>query len=128
MQTNTSPAGESDKSIEWPDGLDALIASPQHHKLLFENELVRVLDTNIAPGETTNVHTHKYPASLYFLSWSDFIRYDAEGNVLLDSRTMEKTPAIGSALWSNPLPAHALKNIGANNLHVLCVEIKQSAK
>jgi hypothetical protein len=30
--------------------MDALIAAPQHHKLLFENEQVRVLDTFIAPG------------------------------------------------------------------------------
>lgn len=128
MRSIASPADEANEQPQWPDELDALIASPQHHKLLFENEFVRVLDTNIAPGEITNVHTHKYPASLYFLSWSHFIRYDAEGNVLLDSRMMENTPAIGSAMWSNPLPAHALKNIGANDLHVFSVEVKQSAK
>jgi len=62
---------------QFPDVLDALIASPQHHKLLFENEFVRVLDANIPAGEITNLHTHKYPASLYFISWSDFIPYDA---------------------------------------------------
>ena len=106
------------------DNLDALIAAPQHHKLLFENEFVRVLDANIPAGEITNLHTHKYAASLYFISWSDFIRYDAEGNVLLDSRSLEKTPLPGTAMWSGALPAHALKNIGANDLHVICVETK----
>lgn len=110
---------------EWFTELDALIASPQHHKLLFENEFVRVLDTNIPAGETTNVHTHCYPASLYILSWSDFIRYDAEGNVLLDSRTLDKTPSNGSSIWSTPLPAHALKNVGDTDLHVISVEIKR---
>lgn len=109
---------------EWSMELDALIASPQHHKLLFENEFVRVLDTNIPAGETTNVHTHCYPASLYILSWSNFIRYDADGNVLLDSRTLQKNPASGSALWSEPLSPHSLKNIGENDLHVISVEIK----
>ncbi|HKH61217.1 MAG TPA: hypothetical protein VKA49_10330 [Flavitalea sp.] len=49
----------------WPSNSDALIAAPKHHKLLFENEFVRVLDTNIAPGEKTPAHTHQYPASLY---------------------------------------------------------------
>ena len=44
---------------EWPEELDALIAAPQHHKLLMENEFARVLDTLIPPGEITNVHTHK---------------------------------------------------------------------
>ena len=106
------------------DELDELIAAPQHHTLLFENEFVRVIDANIPAGEITNIHTHCYAASLYFISWSDFMRYDADGNVLLDSRSLETTPLPGSAVWSNPLPAHALKNIGENELHVICVEIK----
>ena len=107
-----------------PDNTDALIAAPQHHQLLFENEFVRVLDTKIPPGEKTNVHTHCYPASLYFISLSDFIRHDADGNVLIDSRTLEKIPSPGSSLWSGPLPAHALENVGKNDLQVICVEIK----
>jgi len=105
--------------------LDALIAAPQHHKLLFENESVRVLDANIPAAEMTNIHTHRYPASLYVISWSDFIRYDADGNVLLDSRSLEKTPLPGSAMWSAPLSAHALKNVGGNDLHVISVEMKK---
>ena len=106
------------------DELDALIAAPQHHTLLFENEFVRVIDANIPAGEITNIHTHCYAASLYFISWSDFMRYDADGNVLLDSRSLETTPLPGSAVWSKPLAAHVLKNIGENELHVICVEIK----
>jgi hypothetical protein len=113
------------RNEEWPDQLDALIASPQHHTLLFENEFVRVLDTKISPGETTNVHTHQFPSSLYFLSWSHFIRYDVEGNVLTDSRTLAQIPANGSALWSGPLTAHSLKNIGDGTLHVISVEMKR---
>ena|SRR5882672_7862966 len=84
---------EEKNTTQWPAELDALIAAPQHHKLLFENEMVRVLDTYIAPGEKTNVHTHQYPASLYILSWSDFIRYDSDGNVMVDSRTLRRNLA-----------------------------------
>lgn len=112
------------EETQWPAEMDALIASPQHHKLLFENEFVRVLDTHIAAGEITNVHTHQYPASLYIVSWSDFIRYDAEGNVLVDSKTLGLNPDAGSALWSGPLAPHALKNVGENELHVISVELK----
>lgn len=116
---------EEKNTTQWPPELDALIAAPQHHKLLFENENVRVLDTNIPPGEQTNVHTHQNPASLYILSWSDFIRCDADGNVSVDSRTMTKVPVPGTALWSGPLAPHSLKNTGENELHVISVEIKQ---
>src|SRR6266487_1339472 len=117
---------EEKNTSHWPDELDALTAAPQHHKLLFENEFVRVLDTNIPAGEMTNVHTHQHPVSLYFISWSDFIRYDAEGNILVDSRSFAKIPGAGSALWSGPLAPHSLKNIGENDLHVICVEIKNT--
>lgn len=109
----------------WPEELDALKAAPQHHKLLFENDSVRVLDTRIPPGEITKVHTHKWPASLYVISWSDFIRYDKDGKVLLDSRTLGKSPSPSTALWTEPLIPHALKNIGTKDLHVISVEIKK---
>ena len=111
-------------SISWPEELDALQAAPQHHKLLFENETVRVLDTFIPPGEITALHTHQWPASLYIISWSDFIRYDADGNILLDSKILPKTFLPSTALWTEPLGPHALKNNGDEDLHIISVEIK----
>jgi|SRR5690242_17870457 len=116
----------SDINWKWNDNLDALIAAPQHHKLLFENNYVRVLGTLILPGEITNVHTHRFPATLYILSWSDFIRYDSDGNVIVDSRDISSPLLPHTALWSDPLVPHALKNIGNQNLHVLSVEIKNN--
>jgi hypothetical protein len=109
----------------WPDELDALTAAPQHHNLLFENEYVRVLNANIPASQITALHTHRFAASNIVISWSDFIRYDAEGNVLLDSRSMGKTVEPHSALWSEPLGPHSLKNVGANDLHIISVEIKK---
>ncbi|MBV4357596.1 cupin domain-containing protein [Pinibacter aurantiacus] len=108
----------------YPDSLDALIAAPQHHKLLFENEFVRVLDTLIPPGETTAIHTHRYPASTYILSWSDFVRFDDNGNVMLDTRTLAKKPGPGAANWVEALPPHALQNVGTQDMHVISVEQK----
>jgi quercetin dioxygenase-like cupin family protein len=108
----------------WPEELDALVADPIHHRLLFENERVRILDTFIPPGAVTELHTHKWPSSLYIVSWSDFIRYDKDGNTVLDSRNIKSTSAAGSALWSEPLVPHVLKNIGAADIHIISVEIK----
>ena len=56
--------------------LDAMSVAPAHHAVLMENDRVRVLDTRLGPGEQTPVHTHQWPAVLYVLGWSDFIRYD----------------------------------------------------
>ncbi len=103
--------------------LDAMTVSQDHHAVLLENERVRVLDTRLGPGERTAVHTHGWPGALYVLSWSDFIRYDPQGNVLLDSRGMT-VPAPGEAIWSGPLPPHCVENIGDRPLHVIAVELK----
>ena len=70
----------------FPAGLDALVAAPDYHKLLLENEYVRVLETTIPPGATTPVHTHHWAAAHYVLSWSQFVRRDESGTVLLDTR------------------------------------------
>ena len=109
-------------SWPWPDELDAVVAAPKHHRLLLENDRVRVLDTRIEPGETVPVHTHRWPAAYRVLSWSDFVRRDADGNVLADSRTSAASPP--EAVWSEPLPPHSLENVGSSVLHVVSVELK----
>ena len=108
-----------------PDDLDALIAAPDHHTLLFENDRVRVLDTRISAGDQTPVHIHLWPAALYAISWSDFVRYDDPGSVLLDSRTVPDLQNVPPALWSEPLPPHSLRNIGQVDLRIITVEVKQ---
>jgi quercetin dioxygenase-like cupin family protein len=122
--------GESDgglgRSPDALDTLDAMTAAPDHHEVLLENEKVRVLDTRLGPGESTPVHTHCWPAVLYVLGWSDFIRHDAEGNPILDSRDQGMKPANGSTLWSGPLQPHFVKNIGDCDLHIIAVELKDS--
>jgi hypothetical protein len=105
--------------------MDAMSAAPDHHSVLLENDQVRILDTRLAPGEQTPVHTHQWPAALYVLSWSDFIRRDAAGTVLADSREMASTPKLGEALWLPPLPPHLVDNVGTADLHIIAVEMKQ---
>ena len=115
--------GES-REDQGPGDLDALSAAPGQHRLLLENEQVRVLDTRIAPGEQTPLHTHAWPGVLYVRSWSDFVRRDADGRVLVDSRTMAAKPAAGTALWAPALGLHSAENVGDAELHVLAVEVK----
>lgn len=70
------------------------------------------------------MHAHEWPAVLYVLGWSDFVRYDVDGNVLLDTRTVATKPVVGSALWAGPIGPHWLRNIGQTDLHIIAVEIK----
>ena len=105
--------------------LDALKVATDHHWVLLENDRVRVLDTRLGPGARTPVHSHEWPAALYVLSWSDFVRYDADGNVLVESRSaMPNPPNPGEAIWSAPLPPHYVENVGDRDLHIIAVEVK----
>jgi hypothetical protein len=103
--------------------LDAMITAPDHHAVLFENERVRVLDTRLTPGQRTPVHAHEWPAALYVISWSDFLRRDDQDNIMVDSRD-RAVPALGAALWLDPLPPHSVENIGSVDLHIIAVEMK----
>ena len=110
----------------WPDALDALSAAPEHHTLLFESEHVRVLETRIPPGDRVPVHTHRWPSVLYVFSWSDFIRRDETGKLLVDSRATGTAPP-PTVVWSLALPPHSLENVGAMEIRMLSVELKQVA-
>jgi hypothetical protein len=111
---------------EWPwhTELDAMTAAPQNHKVLFENEHVRVLDTHCDPGDTVPVHTHCWPGVLYILGVSDFVRRDPHGRVLLDTRNSTNHAPVGSSVWGDALTPHSLENVGGEVLRNITVELK----
>jgi hypothetical protein len=112
------------KNWAWPDSLDAVIVAAKHHKVLFENERVRVLEVRIAPGETTAVHTHRWPCAMYVARQSDFIRRDGEGNLLFDSRTVGPPPTEPAVQWVGPLPPHSVENVGHVEILLVTTELK----
>ncbi len=125
MNTPVQPASvPSTQDWQWSDSLDALIAAPDHHKLLFENDRVRVLYTSIPAGDKVPVHTHRCPSVLYIQSWGEFVRCDENGKVLLDSRTVESLKTPPEVLWSQPLPPHRLENVGSTSIDIIAVELK----
>jgi quercetin dioxygenase-like cupin family protein len=87
---------------------------------------VRVLETRIEPGDATPVHTHRWPNVQYVLSSTDFVRYDGDGRVTLDTRVGAGPPLTAATLWSGPLPPHFLENVGETELRVIMVELKAS--
>ena len=109
------------------EDLDALGAAPDHHALVLENAQVRVLDTRIPPRGRTPVHTHRWPSVHYFVSWSAFVRRDARGQVVVDSRQVPQFSKPPTVLWSPPLAAHSLENVGNGDLHIVSVELKRAS-
>lgn len=111
---------------EWPDDLDAVIAAPAHHTVLLENDRVRVLDATVEPGDTVPLHAHRWPGVQYFLSVSSFVRRDAAGEVVVDSRTLSLPEVVPFALWGEATPPHTLENVGSETLRVVVIETKDA--
>jgi hypothetical protein len=118
----------SDKiaSFNWPGSevLNASISAKQHQTLLYENEKVRVVDMLIAPGEKATMRICQWPATLYIISFSHFLRYNAEGEILMDSETLTTPATNGTVLWLEPMEPHVWENAGETDLHIVIVEIK----
>src|ERR1700730_1236101 len=56
----------------FPDGFDAVQAAPNSHKVIFENEFIRVVQVTLPPaGHAEPMHFHRWP--------SLFIGYDPGG-------------------------------------------------
>jgi predicted metal-dependent enzyme (double-stranded beta helix superfamily) len=111
----------------WPDSLDALAAAPDYHRLLLENDHVRVLEVCIKPGQIVPVHTHRWPSVVHVKSASDFLRRDAEGKLVFDSRSAGAPQKAPDVAWTPPLPPHSVENIGASEIHLVSVELKHVA-
>ncbi len=105
------------------DEMDGAIAAPDHHKVLFENDAVRVLETTIRAGDVTPLHTHLTPTVLYVVSGSHFIRRDEHGGTMLDTRA-DPDFVLPRVQYAPPTPRHTLENTGADDLVVIGVEVK----
>jgi len=46
----------------WDPALDAVTAAPKHHKVLFENDNLRVLEVTLNPQDEEPVHHHRWPS------------------------------------------------------------------
>jgi len=109
----------------WPDDLDALVAAPANHRLVFEDDEVRILDTRIGRGETVPLHTHRWPAVIVVLAGYHLVRRDIDGEVLVDTRITGEPPEPGVGVLVNPMPPHTVENVGESELRILNLELKR---
>lgn len=106
-----------------PPELDGIVAAPDHHRVLFENDEVRVIETTVKAGDTTPLHTHPKTV-MYVVSGDHFIRRDQSDQVMVDTREHGEGYVLPSVIWSDGTPPHVIENPGEMDLVVIGVEIK----
>ncbi len=110
---------------DWPKEKDAVLAAPTNHKVLLENDKVRVLDVKVAPGEVEAVHSHRWPSVLYILEAGDFVDRDGNGKVIFDTRTLPAPLTFPLTMYKTPEAPHSVENLSKTvTLHLVRVEMK----
>jgi hypothetical protein len=126
--TKASKAGRTTNSSKeacpWPQNLDAVKAAPENHKVIFENEHVRVLEVVIAPHSKEPIHVHCWPGTLYIQQAGDAIDRDANGKVLFDSRQLKMKPKAPFVEWTPPEAPHSVENLDDLPLKLIRIENK----
>jgi len=112
-----------DPCWEWPKTMDALIAAPASHRVLPENERVRVLDVIIEPGAREPEHTHE-TVSVMIIDEPARIRYYAGGQLRFESQERSGPSPGVRVRWMEPEGPHSVENIDGHRYHAIRVELK----
>lgn len=107
----------------WPGTMDALIAAPASHRVLLENDRVRVLEVVIEPGAREPEHTHQ-AASVMIVDEPARIRYYAGSALQFESQTPDRSPSGVRVRWIEPEGPHSVENIDQRRYHAIRVELK----
>src|SRR5215469_15836433 len=84
------PVGSAERS------LDPLIVAPDHFKLVFENQYVRVIREHTGVGETVPMHKHALPGVMVLLSDQNIRQTLPDGTV----RDLHRKA--GDSYWTEP--------------------------
>ena len=96
---------------------DPLQMAPDHYKVVFENERVRVLSFHSSPGDKWGLHSHPDAVTV---SLSDYkLR-----NVVPGSEPTVIERKRGEAYWI-PARSHTGENIGTTDMDSIIVELKE---
>jgi beta-alanine degradation protein BauB len=95
---------------------DVIQVAGDSHRVIFENEHVRVLAVDIKPGQTAPMHSHPENVS-YFLT-------DGKLKITLPSgKSTERIVKAGTAGWSDAT-THEAQNIGPTDFQQVQIELK----
>lgn len=110
-------------SVFFPQDLqaqDPAMIDSIHHKVILENDQVRVMRVNYSPHEKGSVHNH--PNSIAVFLTDATIRI-----IQADGKTVEITAKPGQVVWS-PATTHTVENAGDKEFELIHIDLKCQAK
>lgn len=95
---------------------DIVKISPDVHKVIFENDAIRVLEVTVKPGDRVPMHTN--PENVNYIVKPGTLRLIEPDGSSVDIALAERQviPA--------PVGRHAVENVGASEVRTICIELK----
>lgn len=122
---DTSTMLEPIEDGHWEEKQDAMEASTKHHRVLFENKDVRILEVVINPGEKEDFHTHKWKSVFIADSVADMRYYGPEEKVVWERKAPPRDGFRTSVTWKEPEGRHAIENLSSDQvIHGIRIELK----
>ncbi len=104
-----------------PEALDAVIAAPASHEVVFENASVRTLRVIVRAGEAVEKHSHRCQR-VFIIGKRPKIKYFAvDGGEV----PIEGGPPPGEPMWLGPEGVHWVENPGDFDFEAIRVEFKK---
>jgi quercetin dioxygenase-like cupin family protein len=101
------------------DQIDDIVKiSPDIHKVIFENDQIRLLKVTVRPGNTVPMHTN--PENINYILKPGTLRLTSPDGSVMDLELTE-----GQVIPA-PVGAHAVENVGRTEVQTLCIELKSS--
>ena len=106
------------KAVPFPASMDPMVVASDTHKIVFENERVRVMEVTFQPGQKIAAHTHP-DHFVYELSAGQVTISKPDGT----SHVVDMMP--GRVVWINA-GIHWAVNSGSSVVKLLLTELKEA--
>lgn len=100
---------------------DSMVVAPQFHKVLIDNDKVRVLEVTLKPGDKIPMHSH--PGGYVSISMTG----SKARFVTADGKSADREMKANEPVWSDAV-THTAENIGTTETKVIVVELKVPKK
>jgi quercetin dioxygenase-like cupin family protein len=109
---------------KWNPKKASAIAAPGNHKIIFENDNLRVISVTVPAGSTEPLHDHPYYSFLFVDSDARVADHDATGKTLPSA-----TPKVPFGFLQPPQALHAVQDLdNQKDMHLIRIEFKKGFK
>lgn len=118
------------KKWEWPEDLDALKAAPDNHKVVYEDDNVRVLAVVLDGKASEPVHTHKWKSIMWIakpIVPCQITNYkkDENGNLVKSDSILINEMPVDMGQLIDPEEPTSIANLGSDSGVAYRVEFKK---